>query len=182
MPERVTEGEVQVKKTHVKDDDSVEDHLIPNPPAAAASIKVEGDRNVIILGGAAASVISGDKNVTGDHPPSLAQQKISIARLPITGPDLFGRDAELKLLDDAWGDPSTNIITFVAWGGVGKTALVNADCHLEWARLDLAQGDRDKAREHWATAKAMVERMGYHRRDGEVAEIAQQLGVELQDG
>ena len=55
----------------------------------------------------------------------LDTARISISRLPVTGPDLFGRDAELKLLDDAWADPSANIITFVAWGGVGKTALVN---------------------------------------------------------
>jgi nucleoside phosphorylase/tetratricopeptide (TPR) repeat protein len=55
----------------------------------------------------------------------LTPDKISIARLPTSGPDLFGRDAELQLLDDAWKNPNTNIITFVAWGGVGKTALVN---------------------------------------------------------
>jgi tetratricopeptide (TPR) repeat protein len=50
-----------------------------------------------------------------------------------------------------------------------------ADCHLESARLHLAQGNRDKAREHWETAKAMIERMGYHRRDKEVDELAQKL-------
>jgi len=32
------------------------------------------------------------------------------------------------------------------------------------------------AREHWATAKAMVERMGYRRRDREVEEITLELG------
>src|SRR5262245_32639889 len=55
----------------------------------------------------------------------LDSARISISRLPVTGPDLFGREAELKLLDDAWAAPSTNVVTFVAWGGVGKTALVN---------------------------------------------------------
>jgi hypothetical protein len=55
----------------------------------------------------------------------LDPEKISISRLPVTGPDLFGRETELKLLDDAWADPNTNIGAFVAWGGVGKTALVN---------------------------------------------------------
>lgn len=50
-----------------------------------------------------------------------------------------------------------------------------ADCHLERARLCLALGDRDTARKAWATAKAMIERMGYHRRDAEVAEIEAQL-------
>jgi len=51
-----------------------------------------------------------------------------------------------------------------------------ADYHLESARLSLAQGNQDKAREHWAKAKEMIERMGYHRRDGELNEIEQQLG------
>ncbi|MEW6207057.1 MAG: hypothetical protein AB1631_01725 [Acidobacteriota bacterium] len=55
----------------------------------------------------------------------LSSDKISISRLPTSGPFMFGRDAELKLLDDAWASPDTNIISFVAWGGVGKTALVN---------------------------------------------------------
>jgi len=58
-------------------------------------------------------------------PPPLPRDKISIARLPITGSDLFGRDGELKLLDEAWESPDTNIITFIASGGAGKTALVN---------------------------------------------------------
>lgn len=58
-------------------------------------------------------------------PTPLDQNKISVSRLPVTGSDLFGRDEELKLLDDAWADPHTNVISFIAWGGVGKTALVN---------------------------------------------------------
>jgi hypothetical protein len=49
--------------------------------------------------------------------------------------------------------------------------LHQADCHLEYARLYLAQGKPDQARQHLATAKAMIEDMGYHRRDGEVAEL-----------
>jgi len=51
--------------------------------------------------------------------------KMSISRLPPTGRDLFGRQAELELLDQAWTDPDTNVLTLVAWGGVGKSALVN---------------------------------------------------------
>ena len=47
-----------------------------------------------------------------------------------------------------------------------------ADCHLEAARLSLATGDHATAREAWETAKAMIEEMGYHRRDGELAELA----------
>jgi tetratricopeptide (TPR) repeat protein len=58
----------------------------------------------------------------------------------------------------------------------GSMGLHLCDCHLERARLCLATGERAQAREHWATAKAMVERMGYHRRDREVEEIARELG------
>ena len=52
-------------------------------------------------------------------------QKISLAKLPSTSPDLFGRQEELALLDAAWDDAHTNVLSLVAWGGVGKTALVN---------------------------------------------------------
>jgi len=60
----------------------------------------------------------------GAHVP-LAPDKISIGRLPITGRDVFGRELELKLLDGAWADQHTNVLSLVAWGGVGKSALVN---------------------------------------------------------
>ncbi len=58
----------------------------------------------------------------GDHPAP----RISLARLPATGPDLFGRERELAALDRAWADPQTHVFSLVAWGGVGKSALVNA--------------------------------------------------------
>lgn len=48
-----------------------------------------------------------------------------ISKLPVTGGELFGRDGELEGLDEAWEDEGIKIISFVAWGGVGKTALVN---------------------------------------------------------
>jgi len=59
----------------------------------------------------------------------------------------------------------------------GEMRLHLADCHLEAARLSLATGDHATAREAWETAKAMIEEMGYHRRDGEVAEIEAQLNA-----
>ena len=37
---------------------------------------------------------------------------------------LFGREAEFEKLDAAWADPKVRVVTFVAWGGVGKTSLV----------------------------------------------------------
>ncbi|MEK7728036.1 MAG: hypothetical protein AAB354_06440 [candidate division KSB1 bacterium] len=53
--------------------------------------------------------------------------------------------------------------------------LHEADCHLEYARLHLAMGEKDKARESWTKAKMMIEEMGYHRRDPEIHLIEAQL-------
>ena len=57
----------------------------------------------------------------------------------------------------------------------GGMRLFEADCHLSYARLALAQGDKAQAREHLATAKALIERTGYHRRDGEVKELEEMI-------
>ncbi len=58
-------------------------------------------------------------------PARLGPEKTSIARLPVTGSDLFGREEDLAFLDASWANPSVNVVTIVAWGGVGKSALVN---------------------------------------------------------
>jgi hypothetical protein len=52
-------------------------------------------------------------------------EKISVSRLPITGSDVFGREEDVGFLDDAWSKPHVNIVTIVAWAGVGKSTLVN---------------------------------------------------------
>jgi hypothetical protein len=59
----------------------------------------------------------------------------------------------------------------------GSMSLHQADCYLEYARLYLAEEPRnvDKAREHLETAREMIERMGYHLRDGAVRELEAQL-------
>jgi tetratricopeptide (TPR) repeat protein len=51
--------------------------------------------------------------------------KVSIGRLPVTGPELYGRRRELYLLDECW-DGNVNVVSVSGWGGVGKSALVNA--------------------------------------------------------
>ncbi|NQE46329.1 hypothetical protein C5S31_09945 [ANME-1 cluster archaeon GoMg2] len=68
----------------------------------------------------------------------LGPEKISLAKLPSTNPELFGRDKELERLDEVWDNTETNIICLVAWGGVGKTALVNT--WLSRMRLDNFRG------------------------------------------
>jgi tRNA A-37 threonylcarbamoyl transferase component Bud32 len=61
-------------------------------------------------------------------------EKTSIARLPVTGSDLFGREEDLAFLDAAWANPDVNVVSIVAWGGVGKTSLINY-----WLRAMAAQ-------------------------------------------
>lgn len=60
--------------------------------------------------------------ITAPHHP---EDRIYIGRLPKISSELFGRDRELGILNKAWAKRETNIVTFVALGGIGKSALVN---------------------------------------------------------
>jgi tetratricopeptide (TPR) repeat protein len=52
-------------------------------------------------------------------------KRISVARLPVTGSELLGREEDIAFLDRAWTNKDVNVITIVAWAGVGKSTLVN---------------------------------------------------------
>jgi len=75
-------------------------------------------------------------------PPSSypMPERVEIGRLPVTGAELFGRQKELEMLDAAWSSVSTNIVSLVAWGGVGKSTLVNK--WLEEVKRDNYRGAR----------------------------------------
>jgi hypothetical protein len=62
---------------------------------------------------------------TRKPPARLAPKKISVARLPVTGSDVFGREEDITFLDRAWAKKDVNVVTIVAWAGVGKSTLVN---------------------------------------------------------
>ena len=51
--------------------------------------------------------------------------KISLGRLPITASQVFGREEDIAFLDAAWADTGVNVLSIVAWAGVGKSTLVN---------------------------------------------------------
>ena len=75
------------------------------------------------------------------HPPlHTPQSGIALSRLPHGAEKLFGRDEELKRLDDAWADPNTHVVSIVAWGGVGKTALtvewMTRLAHRDWSGVE----------------------------------------------
>jgi serine/threonine protein kinase len=78
--------------------------------------------------------------LTRRAPARLGPRKISVARLPITGSGVFGREEDIAFLDAAWADQHINVVTIVAWGGVGKSTLVN-----HWLRR--------MAAEHYRSAK-----------------------------
>ena len=101
-------------------------------------------------------------------PPTLIP--VDISGLPETGYErLVGRDAELKRLDEAWSDDKTNVLSLIAEGGAGKSALVNewltrlrADSYrgativLGWSFF--SQGSKERATSadeflNWALAK-----------------------------
>ena len=73
-------------------------------------------------------------SVTRKSPARLGPEKISIARLPVTGSDLFGREDDIAFLNGAWANEDVNVVTIVAWAGVGKSTLVN-----HWLRGMAAQ-------------------------------------------
>jgi hypothetical protein len=62
---------------------------------------------------------------TRKPPARLAPKKISVARLPVTGSDVFGREEDIAFLDHAWANKDINVVTIVAWAGVGKSTLIN---------------------------------------------------------
>jgi len=74
---------------------------------------------------------------TRKSPTRLAPKKISIARLPVTGSDVFGREGDVAFLNRAWANKNVNVVTIVAWAGVGKSTLIN-----HWLRRMAAKGYR----------------------------------------
>ena len=73
----------------------------------------------------------------GVSPTIGPHQQVSVSRMPVTGGLLVGRDEELRQLDQLWNTPHCNIVTLVAWAGVGKSTLVN-----HWVRRMARDGYR----------------------------------------
>ncbi|WP_148270408.1 hypothetical protein [Haliscomenobacter hydrossis] len=53
-----------------------------------------------------------------------ANIRSDIYHLPDLQPHFTGREKELKILNEAWANPQTNLLQFVAPGGTGKTMLL----------------------------------------------------------
>jgi len=72
--------------------------------------------------------------VSREPPIRLGPEKISVARLPVTGSNFFGREEDIAFLNDAWANQHVNVVKIVAWAGVGKSTLVN-----QWLRRMAAE-------------------------------------------
>jgi len=59
----------------------------------------------------------------GEQSQNKELKKTPLISLPEVGEHLLGRERELEWLDQAWMEDGTRIISLVAWGGVGKSAL-----------------------------------------------------------
>jgi Protein kinase domain len=60
-----------------------------------------------------------------NRPASVGPERISVARLPITASNVFGREEDIEFLDAAWESEHVNVVTLTAWAGAGKSTLVN---------------------------------------------------------
>jgi serine/threonine protein kinase/DNA-directed RNA polymerase specialized sigma24 family protein/predicted ATPase len=102
------------------------------PPAASPVVTRKppsrlGQFVSFILGRANASPSNtqGGSPVRESRSPGSVPKRISIARLPVTGSDVFGREEDIAFLDDAWANQDVNVVSITAWAGVGKSTLVN---------------------------------------------------------
>ena len=58
----------------------------------------------------------GASRVGARKPPArLGPKKISVARLPVTGSDVFGREEDIAFLNDAWAIQQVNVVTIISF-------------------------------------------------------------------
>jgi len=84
--------------------------------------KYPGDRAIVDPEHLVGQLIGDLRSIVPATPPA---QRIADSRIVYRHPaeHFLGREAELAWLDQAWAD-GTNALEVVAWGGVGKTALL----------------------------------------------------------
>lgn len=63
-----------------------------------------------------------------DEPVKAVEEQrpvVELNNMPSPCEVLFGRENEMDMLNKAWDEPKTRIISFIAWGGVGKSSLIS---------------------------------------------------------
>jgi serine/threonine protein kinase len=67
--------------------------------------------------------------------PRIAPKKISVARLPVTGSDVFGREEDIAFLDDAWANQQVNVVIFVVPDGYAEFVIINLRIRCQLCRF-----------------------------------------------
>ena len=110
----------------------------------------------------------------------------NLAALPETRGKLFGREDELAQIDQAWAEPNTRIMVLEAFGGMGKTALLQnwveafvkrtaAETVYQWSFY--SQGS---AEDKQATAEPfLLDALAWFGHTGEVPKSAHEQGLAL---
>jgi hypothetical protein len=89
------------------------------------SLSEQTDERDSAMAAIVGEVVTLAASATSPVVPTTSAPLIDTSALPdVSLVRLRGRDAELAQLDAAWADPKTHVLSVVAWGGQGKTALV----------------------------------------------------------
>jgi serine/threonine protein kinase len=97
----------------------------PGQLLTAMQMIMNSNRNVRVNDRPTARTSVNRPRTAASRTSSRGPKKVSIGRLPVTASEAFGRQREIALLNSAWSNDSTNIVTLVAWAGVGKSTVVN---------------------------------------------------------
>jgi hypothetical protein len=68
------------------------------------------DRGITITHQSLRTIPSAHSRATTRTPVRVGPEKISVARLPVTGSDVFGREEDIAFLDDAWANQQVNVV------------------------------------------------------------------------
>ena len=116
------------------------------------------------------------------------EPKISVSFLPRPGRSFVGRGTELKCLDEAWQDIRTNVVEILAFGGVGKSALVSNWLiglrSIQWGNAEFVFGfsfhsQGDSAASHTSSDAFFSEASRFFGCDASVSKPPQQKAMAL---
>ena len=119
-----------------------------------------------------------------DPPPSVPNVPHGLEVLRTYGEGFAGREAELAALHQAWNGGAVRVFVLHAQGGAGKTRVVakwltqlrdagwrgTGRVPLFQADIQLTRARLFRDRVALEEARRLIEKHGYHRRDGELAD------------
>jgi len=123
--------------------DDAKTAIAPKPRTSNQTTIIRGDGNLAIqLDGNNNTINFGFQPKADSQFPPLARDAVDITRLPTSGFDVVGRDEEIQFLNEALDGDALNVLSLRAWGGVGKSTLVNKWCAYLAADADNYRGAR----------------------------------------